>query len=186
MIPQLCLEAVCLFLEEHLRQYRVPSSDGDRAVTVYPYFLPEPPQGVMNPHAEDGTPLPNEEERRDAFAGLMPAVIVRPLKWGDPALDDNLSELTVCVTVGVHSRDPLNRDGAQAIVNLLEHMRQAFLSYRVLNSRYVVQTPIAWELFNEELRPLWFGEMTVTFNILEPARIVGQDWQGNAYGGDFK
>ena len=184
MTPLLCLEAVCTFLETLFREYRLPSSDGDRAIAVYHHFLPEPPQGKMNSHAEDGMPVP--QEPGDEYEGLMPAVIVRPLKWGEQALGDGVSELTLCITVGVHSRDPQNQEGAQAVMNVLEHIRQALLSRRLLDQRYEIQTPVSWEFFNEELRPLWFGEMTTTWNIMEPSRIDTRDWQGNGYGGDFK
>lgn len=174
------------FLETTLKDFRIEDEDGNESpVTVYLFHLPEQALALMNPHAEDGyTPLPQNEAER-IIKSVYPAVIVRPLTYQAQDVDQMFSLLTISLTVGVYSRDPANVNGSWAVVNVMERIRQALEEKRILDDRCEVLPTLSWELYNEELRPLWFGEMTTQWRIVNPIRTYGlnpeNDWQGDSF-----
>lgn len=179
MTPMETLFALCRSLEETLKDFLFEDEAGkERPVAVYPFHFPEQVLSAMNPHAEDGyTPIPETQD--DAFQQLMPAVVVRPLSYEDKALDDDSSILSMAVTVGVFSRDPANVTGSWGVVNILERIRQSIEAMPILEGRCEALLPLSWELYNEALRPLWFGEMTMQWRILDPHRLDDSNWSGD-------
>ena len=174
-----CLFAVCDYLGDVLKEFRLPGASERTApvpVKVYPFHLPEPEPSPMRGDADE----PAAEE----YEHLLPAVVVRAVQYKDGEFDDDIGELTLTITVGAYSHDPLNREGPWMVLNLLERIRQALLRKRVIDDRFETGAPMSWELYDERTRPLWFGEMTTTWAIMEPARIVPQDFAGDSYGGD--
>lgn len=185
MTPMETLFALCRSLETTLEDFRFEDEAGkERPVTVYPFHFPEQVLAVMNPHAEDGyTPVPATQD--DTFQQLMPAVVVRPLSYEDKALDDDSSILSMAVTVGVFSRDPANVAGSWGVVNILERIRQAIEAAPILEERCEALLPLSWVLYDEALRPLWFGEMTTQWRILDPHRLDDTNWAGDFLKGDW-
>ncbi|MBQ9564504.1 MAG: hypothetical protein IJU98_02850 [Synergistaceae bacterium] len=174
------------FLETALKDFRIEDEAGNESpVMVYLFHLPQQAVALMNAHAEDGyTPLP-DAEADEVMKSVYPAVIVRPLTYRAQEVDEMFSFLTVSLTVGVFSRDPANVNGSWAVVNILERIRQALEEKRIFNERCEVVAPITWELYNEELRPLWFGEMMTQWQIVNPIPTYGltpdEDWQGDGF-----
>lgn len=174
------------FLTKALKDFRIEDEVGEeRPVTVYIFHLPEQTTALMNDHAEDGyTPI-TQDEADAIMKSVYPAVIVRPLTYQAQDVDEMYSFLTVSLTVGVFSRDKENVNGSWAVVNILERIRQALEEKRILDNRCEVMSPLSWELYNEELRPLWFGEMITQWRILNPIRTYGlapeDDWQGDSF-----
>ena len=189
MTPIEVVTALCNFLKTVLKDFRIEDEDGNESpVTVYLFHLPEQALALMNAHAEDGyTPI-QEDEANEIMKSVYPAVIVRPLTYQAQDMDDMYSLLTVSLTVGVFSRDPANVNGSWAVVNILERIRQPLEEQRVIDERCEVLSPLSWELYNEELRPLWFGEMITQWRIPNPYRTYGlspeDDWQGDRF--DFR
>ena len=181
MTPMDTIFALCRFLEGNLKDFRFEDDAGkEREITVYPFHLPEPPRGAMNPHAEDGfTPIPQEQSEIYAYEALMPSVTVRPLKYENKAFEDDSSLLAAAITAGVFSIDPQNVKGPWGVVNILERIRQALETTRILDGRCEVLEPLSWELYDEALRPLWFGEMIAQWRILNPQRLYKEDWMGD-------
>lgn len=185
MTPIEVVSALRKFLTDALKNFRIEDEAGrESPVTVYLFHLPEQAVSIMNAHAEDGyTPLP--EAGDEVLKSVYPAVIVRPLTYQAQDMDDMYSLLTVSITVGVFSRDPANVNGSWAVVNILERIRQELEERRILDGRCEVISPLTWELYNEELRPLWFGEMITQWQIANPCRTYGlnpeDDWQGDSF-----
>ena len=189
MTPIEIVIAMCDFLKSALKDFRIEDETGaESPVTVYLFHLPEQAMSLMNPHDEDGyTPIP-QDEAEEIMKSVYPAVIVRPLTYQAEDMDDMFSILTVSLTVGVFSRDPANVNGSWAVVNILERIRQVLEEKRIINDRCEVLSPLSWELYNEELRPLWVGEMFSQWRIPNPYRTYGlspsDDWQGDRF--DFR
>lgn len=182
MTPITTLFNIQSFLSEKLKEFRFDGDNGDeRAVTVYAFHLPEPPQSAMRPRAEDGISPDMTEAQRNEYEGFMPAVIVRPLKYENKAFSDNSSLLAVGVSVGVFSRDPENKRGSWGVVNILERIRQEIEKQHIIDGTCEILEPLTWELYDEELRPLWFGEMILSCRIANPQREYGkdEDWLGD-------
>jgi hypothetical protein len=175
------LFALCRFLGETLKDFRFEDDAGqERAITVYPFHLPVPPTAKMNPHAEDGyTPIPPEQAELYAYESLLPSAVVRPLKYEDKAFEDDSSLMVAAITAGVFSLDPNNVKGSWGVVNILERIRQALEAKRILEKRCEVLEPLSWELYDEALRPIWFGEMITQWRILNPQRRYEEDWLGD-------
>jgi hypothetical protein len=180
MTPMETLSALCRFLETTLRDFRfVDEMAQEREITVYPFHLPQPPATPMNPRAPDGhTPVPSDQEP-EAWEPLMPAVVVRPLKYENKVFEDGSALMTVAITAGVFSRDPDNVKGSWGVVNILERIRQALETTRILDERCEIMEPLSWELYDEALRPLWFGEMIAQWRIITPERSYEEDWLGD-------
>ncbi len=184
MIPLHTVYAIRDFLREHLGDLKLPAPDEKmQAIHFYTMALPQPGAQTMMPRTEDkdGNELPHkiatdddDYELADGESGytrkeareIFPAVIIRPLKCtGDTDSESMLDELTVSITVGVYEDSNSCYEGLEWVVIILERMRQLFQKYRVLDERYEIQLPQTWELYDEVVRPFWFGEMVTVWSI---------------------
>lgn len=178
MTPMDTLSALCRFLESTLRDFRFEDENKrERSITVYAFHLPDPPPSQMSPRPDDSvTPPPDAQS---GYESMMPAVVVRPLKFEDKVLEDDFSIITLLITVGIFSRDPQNVAGPWGVVNILERIRQALAASPILENRCEILEPLSWELYDEALKPLWFGEMQTQWRLAVPQKLDDEDWMGN-------
>lgn len=171
MHAALIVEAIAKYLEEGLADLLPEGDDGrERRIVVCRYNLPDPAPARM---------AGSEETRADSYEGMMPAVVVSPISYEDKALEDGSSVLTVSVMAGAFSRDAMNVRGPWTVVNILERVRRLLLTDRLVDGAYEAVEPLSWQLFDESCKPLWFGEMTTRWRILNPIRIDADDWKGD-------
>lgn len=172
MHAAIAIEEIALFLEERLADLRPDDKNGEeREIAVYRYFFPEPASAQMTANAD--------ETRPEDYKGIMPAVVVSPLTYEDKALEDQSSLISVSLLVGAFSTDPMNVEGARAVVNILERIRREILTYRLVGEAFEIVEPLTWQMYDDEKRPLWFGEMISQWRILNPFRIDAEDWKGD-------
>ena len=165
------VEAIARYLEENLVDLRPNGDDGsEREITVYRFNLPDPAPAQMT-----GV----ETDTADTYEGMMPAIVVSPISYEDKALEDGSSILTISIMAGAFSRDPKNVHGPWAVVNMLERIRRLLLTYRLVDEMYEIVDPLSWQLYDESYKPLWFGELTTQWRILNPIRIDADDWKGD-------
>lgn len=193
MTPLDTCAAIERFLSEYLGDMRLPTSDGgESAIRFFRMALPQPAMQEMQPREEDAdgneiepdidddVPINGDGYSRREAREIFPCVVVRPIKCTGGDITD---QLTVVITVGVFDESLRCMEGPEWLVNILERIRQLLAAQPVLEKRYEVEGPVTWEVFDESLRPFWFGEMVTEWNLYRPARNVplDDDYRGGNY-----
>ncbi len=65
------------------------------------------------------------------------------------------------------------------MLNILERVRLELLTDRLVDGKYEIVEPLSWQLYDESYKPLWFGEMTTQWRIINPFRVDASDWKGD-------
>jgi hypothetical protein len=191
MTPLDTCDAIECFLREKLGNVRLPAPGGGRqkesAINFFQMSLPQPGAQVIQPRAEDengneiaqcepdtsangfgsdgDTPLEEGGYTRNEARAVFPAVVIRPVKMSGGS-DGNLWDmLTVVLTVGAFDDSSECVEGLKQVVNILERCRQLFEKYRILESRFKIGLPITYELYDESVRPFFFGEMVTEWHM---------------------
>jgi hypothetical protein len=164
------------------------SSGGEETeVKVFQMALPQPGFSLMTPRPEDEdgneiAALPEEEEELPGgytvgeARRIFPAVVIKPVRFyggsDDPMSVNKTTKgmagrglLTVSLTVGTFDDSPECVEGLKWVINILERVRQGFEKKVILEDRYKIILPLSYELFEEAIRPFWFGEMTTEWSI---------------------
>lgn len=197
MTPLETCDAIEAFLRLHLGSMRLPAPEGGESeIHFYQMALPQPGTAVMDPRPEsedgeerdrdynpDDEPLEDGGYSRNEARRIFPAVIIRPgkLTGGDYGTQED--ELTVVITVGVFEESNDCAEGFKWVVTILERCRQLFRKYRLLEERYEIATPVTWELYDEAIRPFWFGEMVSEWKLPIPWEEIelDDDYRGGNY-----
>ncbi|GHV50416.1 hypothetical protein FACS1894216_02570 [Synergistales bacterium] len=197
MTPLDTCDAIERFLRDNLGNVRLPAPDeGESGIHFFQMSLPQPGAQTVNPRPEDedGNELDiprNDDDvplemggytRREA-RGIFPAVVIRPVKFGGASEGDLWGTLTVIITAGTFDESNECAEGPKQLVNILERSRQLFEKARLLEKRYKIDLPLTWELYDESMRPFWFGEMTTEWRIppqSEAIELLG-DFRGANY-----
>lgn len=197
MTPLETCDAIEAFLRQHLGSMRLPTPEGGESeLRFYQMALPQPGAAAMDPRPEDEEgneierePDPDDEPleeggyTRNEARRIFPSITIRPSKLtgGDMAARDD--DLTVLLTVGVFEESNDCAEGFKWVVTILERCRQLFRKYRILDSRYEVAVPLTWELYDEAIRPFWFGEMVTEWKLPIPCEEIelDDDYRGGNY-----
>lgn len=181
MTPLDTCDAIERFLRAKFSGVRLPAPHGgESAINFYQMSLPQP--GAQNlkprPEDEDGNELePNEgqddenipiEEGGYTIAearAIFPAVVVKPVKMSGGSEGDFWDMLTVVLTVGAFDDSNECAEGIKQVVNILERCRQLFEKNRLLERRYKIGLPVTYELYDESVRPFFFGEMVTEWHM---------------------
>ena len=181
MTPLDTCDAIERFLREKLGNVRLPApSGGESAINFFQMSLPQPGAQVIRPRAEDedgneiaqcegepGDNIPIEEggyTTTEARA-IFPAVVIRPVKMSGGSEGDFWDMLTVVLTVGAFDDSSECVEGIKQVVNILERCRQLFEKYVLLERRFKLALPITYELYDESVRPFFFGEMITEWHM---------------------
>lgn len=194
MTPIDTCAAIERYLIENLGSMRLPAPDGgESTIHVFRMALPQPAMQEIQPREmdadgneierntdEDEAPINGSGYSRREAREIFPCIVVRPVKCTG---GESADQLTVLITIGVFDDSNECVDGPEWLVNILERIRQLLESQRLLEKRYELEGPITWEIFDETLRPFWFGEMVTEWNLYHPARNVpfDEDYRGGNY-----
>ena len=179
MTPLDTCDAIERFLRKRLGDMRLPVSGGESPIHFFQMALPQPMAQDIRPRAtdehgneiepeydRDDEPIDGGYSRREARA-IFPSIVIRPVKCTGGELADLL---TVVFTVGVFDESAQCSEGYKWLVNILERMRQSLEAQLLLEKKYELAGGISWDIYDESLRPFWFGEMFTEWNIYRPAR----------------
>lgn len=134
MTPMATVDAICAFLEQLLAEYTLPTEKGtEKTPQIISGWLP-----------------PKKNPKDPADAPDFPFIIVR-LVEGEETEGSNMA--TIDLIFGVYSED---YDG-RALLNLMEHTRQALFRKGVLENKFRIDKPYKFEVFDEQPYPQWFG-----------------------------
>lgn len=194
MTPLDTCAAIERYLSERLGSMRLPAPGGEEsAIRFFRMALPQPEMQEMRPREEDAdgneiereidgddAPINGEGYSRREARKIFPCVVVRPVKCTGGDLTD---QLTVILTVGVFDESNRCMEGPEWLVNILERIRQLLEAQPLLEKKYELEGPLTWEVFDETLRPFWFGEMVTEWSLYHPARSVplDDDYRGGNY-----
>ena len=131
MIEQGLTKALRLFIEDAVKDFRLPTKSGElRAPIILNGYLPPKRSGV-------------EDE--------FPFVLVRPDKG---STDRDKTEVDVSIIVGCYSEE---FDGYELCFNVMTRIRDALASMDcgTLANKYQLQYPLKWENFDEQPWPQW-------------------------------
>lgn len=186
--------AIERYLSDRLGDMRLPTPTGEEsAIRFFRMALPQPEMQEMLPREEDAdgneiergsddddVPINGEGYSRREAREIFPCVVIRPIKCSGGDLTD---QLTVVLTVGVFDESNRCMEGLEWLVNVLERIRQLLEAQPVLEKRYELEGPVTWEVFDESLRPFWFGEMVTEWNLYRPVCNVplDDDYRGGNY-----
>jgi hypothetical protein len=197
MTPLETCDAIERFLREHLGGMRLPAPDGkESAINFFQMNLPQPAAQTMKPRqeddegneisqcdAEDDAPLDEGGYTRKEARQILPAVVIRPVKFTGGGEGDLWGSLTVILTVGTFDESNECSEGPKWVINILERSRQLFEKNRVLEKRCKIDLPLTYELYDESVRPFWFGEMVTEWNIRSQYTEIAldDDYRGANY-----
>jgi hypothetical protein len=164
---------------DKLGKVRLPSPDGvESAINFYQMNLPQPQAPKIKPRAEDedgnelaqcdpadDTPLEEGGYTRNEARQIFPSVVIRPVKFIGGSDGDLWGTLTVVITVGTFDESSDCSEGLKQVANILERSRQLFEKVRLLENRHKIILPVQYELYDESVRPFWFGEMITEWRI---------------------
>lgn len=82
------------------------------------------------------------------------------------ASDNNAS--TAKVEIGFSIFDEDKTDGWRSLYNLMEHIRQYLLKYRIALERARLELPLKTEIVDDQPFPQWQGKITADYTIWQP------------------
>jgi hypothetical protein len=179
MIPLLTCDAIERFLRERLGKVDLPSPDGSEGkINIFQMNLPQPNAQTMKPRPEDedgseiaqceyedDIPLEEGGYSRNEARQIFPAIVLRPVRFVGGSEQDFWGMLTVTLTVGTFDESNECAEGTKQILNIMERCRQLFERQRILESKYKISLPIQYELYDDSVRPFWFGELVSEWHI---------------------
>jgi hypothetical protein len=149
--------------------------------------LPQPGAQTMKPRPEDeegneiesnaGEPYENVPIEEGGYTiaearAIFPAVVIRPVKMSGGSEGEFWDMLTVVLTIGVFDDSNECAEGIKQVVNILERCRQLFEKNRILETRFKIDLPVTYELYDESVRPFFFGEMVTEWYMRKQTREI--------------
>lgn len=133
------------------------------------------------------TDSPNDEQRAPTVInGFLPPkrskddpdfpfVIVRPGEGTTGS--DGMSRVTVKMLIGCFSED---FDGHEYGLIVLAQLRTGFMQHPTLESRFRMELPFNWKLYDDQPYPEWMIEITTQWTIPTPQEIPDEGVTGYA------
>lgn len=81
--------------------------------------------------------------------------------------DEKLSTATVEIGFSIYDED--KTDGWRSLFNLIEHIRQHILKYRLVGAKNRMEFPVKVKIADEQPYPQWQGMITVSYTIGQPS-----------------
>ena len=133
--------------EEILKDLIIPADRGfpDRSPSIINGFLPP---------------------KRSKAESDFPFVVVRPGEGNTNA--NRLTRATVKMLVGCYSED---FDGHEYALLVLARLRTGLMECPTLESRYRMELPFSWRLYDDQPYPNWELEITTEWSIATPLEI---------------
>jgi hypothetical protein len=190
MTPLDTCDAIERFLRENLGKVRLPSpAGGESEIHIFQMNLPQPGAQTLKPREEDGDgnetaprgdgdiPIDGDGYTRNEARAIFPAVVIRPVKFTGGSDGDFWGMLTVVLSVGAFDESDECAEGTKQLLNIMERCRQLFEKFRILESRHKISLPVTYELYDESVRPFWFGEIITEWHIRTQTQNIGEEQQ---------
>lgn len=135
------LRTLRLWLAEEVKGFRLPDTSGEeKPVQIINGWLPP---------------------KRGAAGEDWPFIVVRPVSG---ACDDGRNSVTVQLACGVLTDG--TQDEHERLINLVRHTLNALagLPDAMLEHRYQLESPITWEISDEQPYPAWLAVITTVWD----------------------
>jgi hypothetical protein len=152
MTPASLVDNLCAYLQELLKDYVVE-------VQCRTQQAPRVFSGYLSPG--------------ENFGGVAaPFVLIGAVKGRDTS---ERASVQVNISIGVYSKDPAAL--WQETLNLLEHIRQALFTKRIIAKKFRIELPMRWEISREHNFPECLAVLTTNWTVARPIEEVsyGQD-----------
>ena len=159
-------------LKTLLKGYALPSrvrgQEVMQEVKVFAQYLPQP-SGIT--FADKAAGLKNYTA--DDFESNLPCVIVKLAGMTDTEEQSQAhSSVKVEILLGVYDESP-ECQGYMDILNLQEVIRKWLMEERVLARKFLLKMPLLSSLDEAETWPVYFGTMSMTYELGRPVRSSG-------------
>lgn len=153
------MEAVKQFLEQELKEYRLPvkgeigeNQPKSRAVEVAAMAMPEP----------------DEEHAR------VPYILIQPLNgkdsWGRGGYTESEVNLRLVVTIFDWDKE----EGRRELLHIVETVRRSFIRAGVVGKSFALKMPLEWLIYPEDMEGYHMGEISATWSVPPLTRDVPQ------------
>ena len=173
-------DALVARLQDIFSDYALPTKSGaKKIVKVFPQYLPQPKGPKVKPRGEDA----QEEDAEDIygpedFEENFPCIIVKFDEGTDKEENaPDATRISVRILIGAYDSSP-DEQGYRDVMNIMETIRQEFLSARYLERRYRLEMPFKWYLFEDQPWPVFFGQIETVWETGRPI----MPGRGNIYG----
>ena len=159
-------------LKDLLKGYAFPSrvqgQEIMQEVKVFAQYLPQP-SGIT--FADKAAGLKNYTA--DDYESNFPCVIVKLADMQDTEEQSREhSSVKVSILLGVYNESP-ECQGYIDLLNLQEHIRKWLMEERVLARKFLLRMPLVSALVDSETWPVYFGTMSMTYELGRPVRSSG-------------
>lgn len=118
--------------------------------------------------------------KRSKSNSEFPFIIVRPS--AGVTGNDGYTRVTVKFIIGCYSED---FDGHEYGLIVLNELRTGFMQYPTLESRYRMELPFEWQLYDDQPYPEWMLEATTQWTIPTPQETPDEGVVGYATSEDL-
>lgn len=144
MTPSLLQDALVAEIKAIFADKELKNAQNEPAnLNVYPQFLP----------------AKQSEDDADHF----PYAIVRVLNGGTPD-EENPSSCKVLIFFGLYDDDQ-NYQGYKDVMNMLRGLETHLFRKQVIDSRYRIEYPFDWSVYDEDTYPFYFGGAETTWTL---------------------
>lgn len=146
MTPIEAMENVAARIRDVVKEYRTHQRWGTIPVSVYAGY----------------PPFSTKPEQRESY------IYCYAVKVHDA--EDRYSRVDIEIGFSIFDEDP--KEGCLSLYNLMEHVRQALLTKRMLGKRSRLLFPLEGEIVDPQPFPQWQGRLTVSYTIAQPEEEV--------------
>ncbi len=159
-------DGLSVWLVNCFEGYKLLNKNGIlQEIRIFRQYIPQP-QGITFTDTAQGMKGYDDSD----YEANFPCVIV---KCGD--IIDNeenrldMSRVNMRLLFGVYDASP-ECQGWRDIMGMIDKVRHDLMIDRVISRKYVVQMPITSRMLEADTYPVYFGEMSLVFDIGRPRR----------------
>ena len=184
MTGVILLDKLADILQGELEEVKLRTKGGEfRSPVVFRQHLPLPRTPKVKPRGgkqEEEPPQPPEEYGPEDFDANFPCVIVQLQDWNDTR---EIATAEINFLIGVYDDNP-NAQGYRDVENIKDHIRLYLHQNQTIDRRYIMQFPLRGGLFKDQPWPVFFGWITATYALDNPAAEIKRrkgDWRDGTY-----
>jgi hypothetical protein len=169
MIALNLVDALVMRFQEIFSDYALPAKGGaEKNIRFFSQFLPQPKGPTVKPGGQVEDEEPEETYGPEDFEANFPCIVVKFDEGTDK--EENAADATriaVRILVGVYDESP-DCQGYRDVMNIMETIRQDFLTTRYLERKYRLEMPFKWYLFEDQPWPVFFGQIETAWETGRP------------------
>ena len=159
------LDALREFLEERLKDYRLPvKQEGWNNQPIYR------PVEVQSLYMDD----PDEDHER------IPYILLQPLNGKDERTDNGQMDGRVNVRIVITIFNENLREGRAQILHIIQTIRRELIRAGVVGKSFDLKWPLEWLIYPDDTGNYHMGEMSTTWGVPTEERSVPElrnEWQ---------